>query len=114
VSGAFLSSSFLPSSFLPSDFLPSDFLPSGVPPSNGFVLASAIDVGKLADVVVAALLAGVGVTVLFSLAILGLTRVSDTRRDGNATALAAYACLGLLSLAGCVAAVIYGLVLLTS
>jgi hypothetical protein len=78
------------------------------------VIADAVDVGKLSDVVLAALVAGVGVTVLFSLAILGLTRVSDLRRDGGGMAIAAYGCLGLLSLAGCVAAVIYGLVLLTS
>jgi hypothetical protein len=80
----------------------------------GPLLASAVDVGKLGDVVVAALLAGVGVTVLFSLAILGLTSVSDSRAEGNGLALMTYACLGVVSLAGCVAAVIYGLVLLTS
>ncbi len=80
----------------------------------GLVIAGAVDVGKLTNVVAAALLAGVGVTVLFSLAILGLTRVSDTRAAGNGPALMAYACLGVLSLAGCVAAVVYGLVLLTS
>jgi hypothetical protein len=78
------------------------------------VIASAIDIGKLADVVAAALVCGVGVTVLFSLAILGLTRVSDNRREGRTAVLAAYACVGMLILAGCVAAVVYGLVLLTS
>jgi hypothetical protein len=82
--------------------------------SVGGVVAEVVEVGKLANVVLAALVAGVGVTVLFSLAILGLTRVSDTRAAGNGPALIAYACLGILSLAGCAAAVVYGLVLLTS
>jgi hypothetical protein len=78
------------------------------------VIADVVDVGKLTDVVLAALVAGVGVTVLFSLAILGLTRVSDIRADGNRPAVIAYACLGILSLTGCAAAAVYGLVLLTS
>jgi hypothetical protein len=87
---------------------------SAGPVGTGLVLADAVDVGKLTDVVLAALAAGIGVTVLFSLAILGLTRVSDRRGDGDGAAVMAYALLGLLGLAGSVAAVVYGLVLLTS
>jgi hypothetical protein len=78
------------------------------------VIASAVDTGKLLEVVLVALIASVGVSVLFSLAILGVTRISDRRREGATMALAAYGGLAILSLAGCVAAVIYGLVLLTS
>jgi hypothetical protein len=78
------------------------------------MIASAVDGGKLLEVVSVALVASVGVSTLFSLAILGLTRISDRRQDGSAATLAAYGALAVLSLAGCVAAVIYGLVLLTS
>ncbi len=82
--------------------------------SAGAVIAEVVDVSKLLGVVLDSLLAGVGVTVLFSLAILGLTRVSDIRSEGNRGTLLAYACLGVLSLAGSLAGVVYGLVLLTS
>lgn len=78
------------------------------------MIASAVDGGKLLEVVLVALVASVGVSTLFSLTILGLTRISDRRQDGSAATLAAYGALAVLSLAGCVAAVIYGLVLLTS
>jgi hypothetical protein len=77
------------------------------------MIASAIDGGKLAEVVLVALLASVSVSTLFSLAILGATRISDRRQEGARMALAAYLCLTVVSLAGCAAAVIYGLVALT-
>ena len=45
------------------------------------MIATVVDWAALRDVVVASLVAGVGVTVAFSLAILGATRFADMRRD---------------------------------
>ena len=47
------------------------------------MIATVVDWAALRDVVVASLAAGVGVTIAFSLAILGLTRFADMRRDGR-------------------------------
>ena len=58
--------------------------PLPVPVGESAVIATVVDWAALRDVVVASLAAGVGVTVAFSLAILGLTRFADMRRDGAA------------------------------
>lgn len=76
------------------------------------MMAAIVDAGKLLDVVLTALASGVGVIVLFSLAVLGATRASDRRSGGRSGSLA-YAGLAALSLAGCAAAVGYGVVLLS-
>lgn len=77
------------------------------------MIASAIDAGKLVEVVLVALLASVGVSTLFSPTILGATRASDRRREGLRVAVAAYMCLTVISSIGCAAAIVYGLVALT-
>ena len=58
-------------------------------------LATVVDVSALAQTALAALVGGVGVTFLFSLAILGGTRFGDLRKEGRGAA--AY---GALALAG--------------
>ena len=65
------------------------------------------------DVVWTSLLAGVGVTAAFALAILGATRTAEMRRGGHAVAAGAYLALLALSLAGVAAAVIFGSVVMT-
>ncbi|HST55250.1 MAG TPA: hypothetical protein VLJ42_05060 [Solirubrobacteraceae bacterium] len=78
------------------------------------MLAEAVvDVDKLVNVVLVALLSGIGVTTLFAIAVFGATRFSDQRTTGGA-ALGAYACLALVAFAGCLASVVYGVVLLTA
>lgn len=78
------------------------------------MIATIVDWAALRDVVVASLAAGVGVTVVFSLAILGLTRFADTRRDGRVVEAWAYAGLAVLGLAVSATAVVYGIILMTS
>lgn len=56
-------------------------------------------------------LAGVGVTVVFSVAILGVIRSSDMRRSHRNAAGSAFAVLGIVGLLVCGVAVVYGLVL---
>jgi hypothetical protein len=78
------------------------------------MIATVVDWAALRDVVVASLAAGVGVTVAFSLAIMGLTRFADMRRDGRAFEAWAYAGLAIAGLGVSATAVVYGIILMTS
>ena len=68
----------------------------------------------LLDVIWAALAAGVAVTIAVSFAILGFTRAADARRDGDTLDAIFYSTLFVLGLAACAAAVVLGIVVMTS
>ena len=77
-------------------------------------MIAAVDTAKLFELVWAALLAGVAVSVLFAVLIVGATRATDMRkaaRPGQAGLL-----LGMSVLAGlaCIAAVAFGLTVIVS
>jgi hypothetical protein len=74
---------------------------------------AAIDVGALLKMVYASVLAGVGVTVVFSFTILGAIRSADMRRHGRSGSAAGYAALATLGLALTAGIVVYGLILVT-
>jgi len=57
------------------------------------LIATVVDWAALRDVVIASFAVGVGATVAFSFAILGLTRFADTRRDGRRIESVAYGAL---------------------
>lgn len=78
------------------------------------MIATVVDWAALRDVVIASFAVGVGATVAFSLAILGLTRFADTRRDGRTMESVAYGALAAFGLAVSVTAVVFGIVLMTS
>ena len=78
------------------------------------MIATIVDWAALRDVVIASLAAGVGVTVAFSLAIMGLTRFADMRRDGRPFEAWAYAGLAIVGLGVSATAVVYGIILMTS
>jgi hypothetical protein len=71
-----------------------------------------IDTGALLKLLYSSLVAGVSVAVVFSLAVLGVTRSSDMRRSGRGAAASAYAALAVLALVLAAAIVVYGLVLM--
>jgi hypothetical protein len=77
-------------------------------------MATIVDIHVLLKVVGAAFAAGIGITTLFGLVIYGGTRFVDLRRDGNTAGAAAYATLAAAGLAAFVAAVIYGIVVMTT
>jgi hypothetical protein len=54
------------------------------------------------------------VTIAVSFAILGLTRAQDARRDGDTLDTIIYGTIFLLGLAACAAAVVLGIVVMTS
>ena len=73
-------------------------------------MSTIVDTTTLLDLVGVSLLAAVGVTAAFSVAILGATRFADLRRDGRAVEAACFGVLTALALAGCVGAIVYGIV----
>jgi hypothetical protein len=75
-------------------------------------VATIVDTHVLWKLVVSALVAGVGITAVFALAIYGGTRFLDLRREGRDTAGWAHGALAFLALAGFAAAVAYGIVVM--
>ena len=74
---------------------------------------SVVDWGALLDVVIYSLGAGIGVTAIFALSILGATRAVDLRRDGHVAEAVAYAALMLVAFAAVAAAVVGGILVMT-
>ena len=81
---------------------------------TGLLADSVIDWAALVNVLWASLLGGVGVTGVFSLALLGATRAGDLRRDGRVAAATAYAVLTAVAGAVVLAALVFGVIVMTS
>jgi hypothetical protein len=67
----------------------------------------AVDVGLLGQVVWVSLAAGVGVSALYSLVILGTARGSEARRAGRTGPALAYSALAVVSFAAFAGGVVY-------
>ena len=78
------------------------------------LLASVVDGEALLDTVIASVIAGVGVTVVFSFAILGAAIFGDGRREGRGAAVLGGATLMALGLGGTLASIVAGIVVMTS
>ena len=76
--------------------------------------ATIVDWAALLDVVLYSLVAGIGVTIAFSLAILGGTRFGDMRRDERGVEAFGYAALAVVALGVSAAAIVLGIVVMTS
>jgi hypothetical protein len=76
------------------------------------MLATLVDTGALLKTVGAAFVAGVGVTLIFSLAILGATRFAEMNRDGRPVAAASFGVLAIVALAAGAAAVTFGIIVM--
>jgi hypothetical protein len=77
-------------------------------------MATIVETKELLETVIASLIAGVGVTAVFSVAIWGGARFVDFSRDGRPVAAAAAVAVGVLALATTLAAVVFGIVVMTS
>jgi hypothetical protein len=77
-------------------------------------IAEIIDVGDLVNVIWTSIVAGLGVCIVFSLAIVGFARATDMRRAGNGVAMTAYLALALVAFAAVMALVIYGVIVMTA
>ncbi|MGH2964293.1 MAG: hypothetical protein ACRDMH_02780 [Solirubrobacterales bacterium] len=77
-------------------------------------LATVVDWGALLKTIVAAFISGVGVTLIFSVAILGAARFADLSRDGRPVGAAAYVALSVAALAAVGGAVAFGIIVMAS
>jgi hypothetical protein len=77
------------------------------------MLATIVDTQALLRTVVAAAIAGVGVTFVFSLAIFGVAGFADMNRDNRPVAAVAFGILALVALAAAATAVTIGIIVMT-
>jgi hypothetical protein len=77
-------------------------------------LGTVVDWSALLKTVVAAFVAGVGITLVFSVAIFGAARFADLSRDGRPVGGAAYVVLSVVALAAVAAAVAIGIIVMTT
>jgi hypothetical protein len=77
------------------------------------MLATIVDTEALLKTIVASFIAGVGVTLIFSIAILGASRFADMNRDGRPAAAVAFGLLGVAALLAAGAAVVVGIIVMT-
>lgn len=74
--------------------------------------AAIVDTHLLLRMLYTALIAGVAISFVFSLAVYGVTRSGDLRRDGRTLASAGCAMLGAVGVILTAALIVYGVVLL--
>jgi hypothetical protein len=77
-------------------------------------LATIVETKELLQTVVFALVAGIGVTAIFSVAIWGVARFVDLSQEERPVAAGAAALAGALALVAVLAAVVVGVVVMTS
>lgn len=78
------------------------------------MLATIVETQSLIETVIASIVAGVGVTTIFSIAIWGAARFVELSRDERPLAAGGAAALTAFALAATVAAVVLGIVVMTS
>jgi hypothetical protein len=81
---------------------------------NVLPLAAAVDTDALLKTVAAAMVAGVGVTLIFSLALLGAARFAQLGREDRPVAAFAFAMLALVATLAFVVAITVGIIVMTS
>ena len=78
------------------------------------MIATLVEGKELLETVVASVVAGVGITVVFSVAIWGVARFADLNREERPLAAGAAAAAAALALAATAGAVVAGIVVMTS
>jgi cation transporter-like permease len=76
-------------------------------------MATLVETRDLLETVVASTIAGVGITAVFSLGIWGVARFADLNRDNRPLAAGAAAALAALTALVTVAAVVFGIVIMS-
>ena len=77
------------------------------------MVATMVETQELLEAVAASVIAGVGVTIVFSIAVYGATRFVDLSRDDRPLAAGAAAAVAGLALLATLAAVVVGLIVMT-
>jgi hypothetical protein len=78
------------------------------------MLATVVDTHALWETVIGAAAAGIGTAFAFSLGILGVARFSELNREGRTFEASIFALLALLGLLATAAAVVIGVIVMTS
>jgi hypothetical protein len=78
------------------------------------IVAKLIDTHAAWQAIWTAAVSGVGITIVFSLAVLGATRSTDMRRDDRPGQAAMYGAIALVALAATLGAVVYAIALITT
>ena len=78
------------------------------------VLATIVDTRALAETVAASVIAGVGITVVFSVAIFGAVRFAELGREGRNAAAALYGIVAVVGIIAFAAAIVIGIVVMTA
>lgn len=78
------------------------------------MVATVVETKELLQTVLYSSVAGVGITAVYSLAIYGATRFAELSRDDRPGLAALAAVLAGISILVCVAAVVFGLIVMTS
>jgi hypothetical protein len=78
------------------------------------MVATIVETKALIETVIASVVAGVGVTTIFAVAIWGAARFAELSRDERPVAAAAAAAVTACALAATVAGVVLGIVVMTS
>jgi hypothetical protein len=73
-----------------------------------------VDTEALGETVLAAIVAGIGVTLVFSIAIMGAARFAEESRGGRRGAAAAFGAMAAVAAVAFVALIVFGLVVMTS
>jgi len=76
-------------------------------------MAVVIETKELVQTIIASVIAGVGITVVFSLAILGVARFADLSREERSLAAGAAAALAALAALVTIAAVVFGVIVMS-
>jgi hypothetical protein len=80
-----------------------------------FIFASSVvDWSALGKAAAAAMVSSIALALAFSLAVFGTTRWVECRRDGRAAVSGVFAVIGLIGAAICVAAVVGGIIVMSS
>jgi hypothetical protein len=77
------------------------------------VIATIVETKEMLQTVAASVIAGVGITVVFSFAVYGATRFADLSRNQRPAAATAAVALAAIALAACIAAVVIGVIVMT-
>ena len=78
------------------------------------MLATLVETKELLQTIAASVIGGVGITIVFSIAVYGATRFADLSRDQRPFAAGAAIAMAALAFAACVAAVVLGIIVMTS
>jgi hypothetical protein len=78
------------------------------------VLAEIVDPTAVWQTIVAALVTGIGVTMVFAIGVFAIARSIELRLDGRTVSAAAFGAVAALALVACTAAVVVGVIVMTS